>query len=672
MISNTFPSIREPPHETNKSKLGVTSYTQDENENISHMLSKTQRSRLSLVLQEEQESLLHWTQIREKLTIEIQNSNKEATTAEIAEAVVSTQSTGNTVHATHEPKFGRESINRLTRASSAPHVKKKENMPKGEEDYHRLAPQLELERKLMELRTDPQKRAELAERIANYKAERVAHTPGHKNFHLENKRNVTAYYPDNYLNTIYHRSIQHDMHMHEVKTKRLEMEDVSLKRRLEIVYKKKFAEIRAKEEAEEFKAKIKEEMTQKRWMVLVAFGSRQSVLLSKLEEYREQRKQKSLESAAATRIQRKWRLHHQHMLTVRRKWNIALVQRTLRRYIYKFRMRRKNKAAEIIKAVLRDMTQITLLGQAVKRMRYQVIQSQAMYRNYVEVFRAQCQLLNLQWLRVEQEMEDTSTIPKRPNIPMSHRKMALIRGRDYQGVSERWKKSNAVLVASTDRASARTSGRNSPLGGSDNENSDSENKRGDESNKVALHIRMRIIKDNLRWRRKEFMATQNQPHQTPWYKQDSKPARSSKMTGIHDVYERSSSPSVAPTLSTLDDEDPLFFHVREELPVAKPIFEVLLPKEEMIKLINQGIEQQEKELKSDEDKKNKNKKKDGTPPRTSYARTSVVERPSPNKSPNPEKGKEKVKEKEKEKVENNSAKNKPSSSSPNNNKDVKK
>eukprot|EP01112_Ceratiomyxa_fruticulosa_P020097 TRINITY_DN6749_c0_g1_i8.p2 TRINITY_DN6749_c0_g1~~TRINITY_DN6749_c0_g1_i8.p2 ORF type:complete len:122 (+),score=27.65 TRINITY_DN6749_c0_g1_i8:177-542(+) len=94
MISNTFPSIREPPHETNKSKLGVTSYTQDENENISHMLSKTQRSRLSLVLQEEQESLLHWTQIREKLTIEIQNSNKEATTAEIAEAVVSTQSTG--------------------------------------------------------------------------------------------------------------------------------------------------------------------------------------------------------------------------------------------------------------------------------------------------------------------------------------------------------------------------------------------------------------------------------------------------------------------------------------------------------------------------------------------------------------------------------------------------
>lgn len=154
----------------------------------------------------------------------------------------------------------------------------------GRSSWH-ASPVAELERKLQELRTDPSKRQALEQRIAAYKSAKLLSMASFRNFGHEN-RDVTKYQPENKQSTMKDAFIRQEEHAAQVMAAKEKLQEDLMQHKLSIIHRK---EIQAEEDqrlAEEEWQRTQRELAQKRWMVLVAFGSRQAVWQQKLQQAR--------------------------------------------------------------------------------------------------------------------------------------------------------------------------------------------------------------------------------------------------------------------------------------------------------------------------------------------------------------------------------------------------
>jgi hypothetical protein len=108
-----------------------------------------------------------------------------------------------------------------------------------------------------------------------------------------------------------------------------------------------------------------------------------------------------MQTRAAVKIQRWYRAKLSRRKAREWRRRMSVVLRVLRRYVTRWRLRRKNRAADVVRRFLMDVQEVTRVSRAIRRFRFCVTQTQLLWRRFEEVQQAQLQLLLRQWQHAE-------------------------------------------------------------------------------------------------------------------------------------------------------------------------------------------------------------------------------------------------------------------------------
>eukprot|EP00727_Mastigamoeba_balamuthi_P006978 m51a1_g2900 hypothetical protein (623) ;mRNA; r:469105-471395 len=137
------------------------------------------------------------------------------------------------------------------------------------------------------------------------------------------------------------------------------------------------------------------------WLALMQVAVRVRWMVDAIAAEREAQSERIAQDAAALTLQRWWRGVRARNEGREFRRSVGIVQRVLRRYCVRWRLRRKNRAADILAQFLSDVQDVTRVTVIVRRFRLCVTTTQEMWRKFDEVRAAQVRTLTLQWQRRE-------------------------------------------------------------------------------------------------------------------------------------------------------------------------------------------------------------------------------------------------------------------------------
>eukprot|EP01114_Cavostelium_apophysatum_P004347 TRINITY_DN14564_c0_g1_i1.p1 TRINITY_DN14564_c0_g1~~TRINITY_DN14564_c0_g1_i1.p1 ORF type:complete len:739 (+),score=139.79 TRINITY_DN14564_c0_g1_i1:164-2380(+) len=348
----------------------------------------------------------------------------------------------------------------------------------------------ELERRIELFRHDPTQKEALESLIKKYRQKRMPDSEA-KNLIEINRKKVANHLPPQQTALLHQKFRAKEEQFQKVLEEKKKIDEENLAHKMRIVNKRQIAEQERKKAEKLEQERQKRQVSQRKWLFFVAIGSRMGYWLTSIKEQREKREKYMVENAAAISIQGLWRTFKRIREAKVWRRRMVVVQRTLRKWIVRYRVRRKKRAADMIANFLADLQDVQHIVQIVKKFRFRVTQTQLYWRKYREVQSAQLQLLSMQWDTMEQEMQSAV----RSKIEEERKKEDIMKNALNYTSNRKRRGGGTALTGS--RSTGTASERRMFSRGKDA-------KKKKETIRVSDFIKNKLLAENLQSRRKAY------------------------------------------------------------------------------------------------------------------------------------------------------------------------